>query len=279
MPLPPNPQKQQGTAIFMALFFVVLVTSIAISWYLQSRVAVKRTRLMITADQAYLSAQEMLNLEIELLKTSLKKTSQKTKLSWPILLNKRASSKGTLLYGRIDDYQARLNINNMTEPDTKAAFIRILTELDPTTDSTSALQLADNVIAWITATKLLSPAMLEINASYSRKNPPYRAANRPMHSLSELRLVKGIRASIFLKLEPFISALPPKTPINLQHASEIVFRAYHSSPQSSPAEVVSEFFLARSEVEIQKLHLVLYTLLHRTSKNEVELEWQSQGSV
>ncbi len=56
--------------------------------------------------------------------------------------------------------------------------------------------------------------------SYLGMTPPYRAANRPLTSLSELRLLKGMDASTYHKLVPYVSALPPGTPLNVNTVTE-----------------------------------------------------------
>jgi len=278
----PNFRSQRGTAIFMALFFVVLVTSLSITWYLQSRVAVKRTLLTLTADQAYSASQGMLYFELALLKNTLHKSQTGEATSWPILIPEKISPEGTVSYGRIEDYQARLNINNLTDANTKAAFIRLLTALDPATNQDSAAQLAAAVVAWITPSNLLTPLMKEMNQSYASYNPAYRAANRPVHIISELRLVKGVSASIFTALEPYVCALPPKTAINLKHSSAAVVLAYNLPPQNAPSVVMSEFFLVRTDIVLKNQHLVLSTLVHidpENKENKIDIVWQSRGPV
>ena len=61
--------------------------------------------------------------------------------------------------------------------------------------------------------------------TYLLANPPYRAANRRLSSVSELGLVKGFSAEVVAVLAPHITALPGKTDINVNTASAEVLLA------------------------------------------------------
>jgi general secretion pathway protein K len=271
-------ENQRGTAIFMALFFVVLATSLSVYWFQQTRLAVKRTQLLITFDRLYLDAQEILDLEIALLRNTPRNPAIDKATTWPILVNEITAEDGAILRGQIEDYQGRININNLADPNTQAAFIRLLTALNLVTDVASGTQLANNIIAWITVNKLQSPAMQTINAVYTSHTPPFAAAEQDMRSISELRLVEGITGRIYSILEPYLCALPPKTPIHFKHAPAAVVQAYNL-PLTTTTETVSEFYLTRADVQFQKNHFTLYTLLHLNQQMEVEIIWQSRDTV
>jgi general secretion pathway protein K len=50
---------------------------------------------------------------------------------------------------------------------------------------------------------------------YLGLQPPYRAFNRPIASVSELRMVNGMAPEIYAKLEPYVAALPRAEPFNV----------------------------------------------------------------
>ena len=61
---------------------------------------------------------------------------------------------------------------------------------------------------------------------YLGMDPPYLAANRPFQDASELRLVRGVDRNTWLKLKPFVTALPESgTPVNVNTASPEVLAA------------------------------------------------------
>ena len=63
------------------------------------------------------------------------------------------------------------------------------------------------------------------DSDYNVQNPSYLAANRPMISVSELRLVKGMEPEAYDKLAPLVCALPPGTPLNVNTAPARVLAA------------------------------------------------------
>jgi len=75
---------------------------------------------------------------------------------------------------------------------------------------------------------------------YLLETPPYRAANRPLVSTSELRLVKGYSAEIIALLEPYITALPEPTALNVNTASPLVLQALHADLAAMDAEQIIE---------------------------------------
>ena len=60
---------------------------------------------------------------------------------------------------------------------------------------------------------------------YLALDPPYRAANRRIADLAELARVKGFDARAVARLEPFVTALPDETPVNVNTAPAAVLRA------------------------------------------------------
>ncbi len=67
--------------------------------------------------------------------------------------------------------------------------------------------------------------MDELQSWYLKQKPAYQPARQPMSSLSELRLVKGVSAKIYRKLEPYVTVLPDATPINIRTAPDILLNS------------------------------------------------------
>ena len=72
--------------------------------------------------------------------------------------------------------------------------------------------------------------------TYLLVEPPYRAANRPMFNISELRLVQGFTPEVIAVLEPHVTALPEETIININTASAAVLRALHQELDEAAVE-------------------------------------------
>jgi len=75
---------------------------------------------------------------------------------------------------------------------------------------------------------------------YGDLDPPYRAANRALASVDELKLVRGIDARTFAKLAPHICALPQPAPINLNSASKEILMSLAPSIDSTTAEMLDK---------------------------------------
>ena len=119
----------------------------------------------------------------------------------------------------IEDAQGRFNLNNLVQNNAKSqpdfdVFQRLLVELklDP--------NLANALVDWIDSdSNVTSPGGAE-DTDYLLLKTPYRAANQPLVSVDELRLVKGFDAKTVQMLQPFVTVLPGgRTPINVNTAS------------------------------------------------------------
>ena len=95
-----------------------------------------------------------------------------------------------------------------------------LLELEPT--------LADTIADWIDADKEKRSNGAE-DSDYEDLDPPYVAANQPLMSVTELRLIKGIDPATYNKLAPYVCALPPGTALNVNTASPVVLAALNEN--------------------------------------------------
>jgi general secretion pathway protein K len=126
---------------------------------------------------------------------------------------------------RLYDMQSRFNVNNLVQqnkPSTAEvdAFRRLLQSLDIEPDITNAL------IDWIDTDGVPTfPGGAE-DADYLALDPPYRAANQPLIDIEELARVKGFDAGVIAKLQPFVTALPAPSQLNLNSVSAEVLAAY-----------------------------------------------------
>ncbi|MFO1432223.1 MAG: type II secretion system minor pseudopilin GspK [Candidatus Competibacteraceae bacterium] len=91
-----------------------------------------------------------------------------------------------------------------------------LLELDPA--------IADAIADWIDPDKDKRDNGAE-DGDYEGLDPPYVAANQPLTSVTELRLIKGIDAAVYNKLAPYVCVLPPGTALNVNTASPVVLAA------------------------------------------------------
>jgi general secretion pathway protein K len=146
--------------------------------------------------------------------------------------------EGGVMKAVISDAQARFNLNGLVRNGQPSAgdigvFRRLLAalELDPA--------LAEAVVDWIDPDSLTRPGGAE-DTEYLSLPVPYRAANQPLTSVDELRLIKGFDAKAVEALRPHVVALPEPTAINANTASEIVLAAlFPNLPPAGAQQIVA----------------------------------------
>ena len=184
--------------------------------------------------------------------------------------------------------------------------------VDPSVDLETARMITLAVVDWISPISK-NP---ELENAYLKHQPAYRAAHQPMASVSELRLVKGMTASLYNALYPHVVALPMITKININSATLPVLMSLSQTLNLSSAKnlmmvrkqkpfatvqaflsndivkknpipqekitVVSDYFLIKTDVTLRQQTLRLYTLLQRIVDHDKPQEivlWQSKGTL
>jgi general secretion pathway protein K len=240
-PLPlPGGGRQRGVALVTALLVVSLATVAAVAMATRLHVDVRRTGNLLHGEQAYayaLAAESW--AEVILGRDANDSKIDTLAEDWATALPPIAV-EGGFVSGRIEDLQGRFNVNNLVDADGKPSkpdleyFKRLLGLLDVEPGLATAL------LDWIDAdidTTFPDGAEDDI---YLLETPPYRAANRPLVSTSELRLVKGYSAEIIALLEPYITALPEPTALNVNTASPLLLQALHAELGPTDAEQILE---------------------------------------
>jgi general secretion pathway protein K len=101
-------------------------------------------------------------------------------------------------------------------------------------------QLANAVADWIDPDSEARAGGAE-DIDYLNLNPPYRAANRPMASVDELRLVRGFDAQTVRALLPYVTVLPVAANIiNVNTASPVVLAALTGIDLQTAERIVKE---------------------------------------
>jgi general secretion pathway protein K len=236
--------RQRGVALVTALLVVSLATVAAVAMATRLQVDMRRTGNLLNGEQAYAYAVAAESWAYVILRRD-RKESEYDALGedWATALPPIAV-EGGFVNGRIEDLQGRFNINNLVEDEGEptdaesavnaeelAYFKRLLEVLD------LEPALAPALVDWIDAdinTRFPDGAEDE---TYLLADPPYRAANRPLVSISELRLVKGFTPEVMAVLAPHVTALPvAETLININTATAAVLRALHKELDDSGVE-------------------------------------------
>ena len=123
--------------------------------------------------------------------------------------------EGGSVEGQLEDLQGRFNLNNLVKADGTrndvmvAVFQRLLTRLQLESKWASLL------VDWIDADSVADGVDGAEDGFYTGLSPPYRTANRPITSTSELLALPGFGADRYRLLAPFVAALPVGSALNV----------------------------------------------------------------
>lgn len=250
---PYRKQRQQGVALITALLIAALVTVTAVAMAARQQLDIRRTGNMLEADQAYMYVLAAETLAMQMLKLD-KQTTQIDTLDevWneklpPTLI------EGGMISGSIEDLQGRFNLNNLidakNEPDKDQIKIlqRILAQVSLAKEDVELSPfMANRVADWIDP-DLNSLADGAEDLNYLSLDVPYRTANRPMVSPSELAAVNGLKLTDVAALLPLVATLPQGaaatagTQVNVNTAPEMVLMSLHEDITPRIAEELVEF--------------------------------------
>jgi general secretion pathway protein K len=212
-------RRQRGTALITAMLVVALATAVAASLTWELFLDQRRAFGRLAVDQGL-----MYSLGAEAwAKTILREDAQDNQVdhpgeAWATRLTP-LPIEGGQIQGRIEDLNGRFNLNNLidaagaTDPVAVEGFRRLLMALDLDT------RMADRMADWID--RDLEPNFPDgaEDSEYLSRKPPFRTANRPVTSVSELMLVyPELGRSGYATLRPYLTALPRGTRININTA-------------------------------------------------------------
>jgi general secretion pathway protein K len=243
---------QQGVALVTALLVVSLATVAAVAMAARFQVDLRRTANLLNGEQAYAYAVAAESWAYVLLRRDSRESKHDSlDEDWATTLTP-IPVEGGFVYGRIEDLQGRFNVNNILFAGTKAAAGGVGAAAD--SGNKQQLDYYKRLLEILGLEPSLAPALQDwldsdIDATfpdgaeddeYLRADPPYRAANRPLVDISELRLVKGYTPEVLAVLEPHITALPASTAININTATPVVLLALHAELDESDVEQLIE---------------------------------------
>jgi general secretion pathway protein K len=232
-------KRQSGVAAVTAILIVAVAASAAAIMLSRQSAMLDQSVLVTTRAQADLYAQAGLEWARGVLAEDARGSSVDTlQEGWaqPIagLPVERA-----LVAGDIADEQGKLNLNNLVNGAARSeadvlAFQRLLASLG------LAPELADAVVDWIDADQDLSGPGGAEDSYYLALARPYRAPNAAMTQVEELYKVRGFDAAAVAKLKPYVTALPARTTLNANTASDRVLAAILRIPLEAAQQVVSD---------------------------------------
>lgn len=277
-----SPHRQRGVALIMAILVVSLAVIAASAVLSTSHGGFLRTASLQDAERSWGYAAGVEDWARTLLERDAQDNQHDS-------LDEFWASPQTLpveqgaISGELIDLQGRFNLNNLGLADhttplaansTRTAFDeqvelfeRLVGLLEDGPDLVpDARALAESIRDWIDADQLPTGSGRE-DGDYALLDPPRRAANRPMQSLSELRNVLAVvygrdtaqARKVYRLLLPHVFALPVDglTPINLNTATQPLLLAIDASGGNGKLRAFAE---ARLKQPITKASEILTAL-------------------
>jgi general secretion pathway protein K len=235
--------KQRGVAVLIAMLVVTVGTIIAVNLMWQGTLDLRRAEAALAADQGLLFVQGAEAWAADILRQDLVDSPESDNLGeqWAIELPPLpVDEQGGTISGRLEDLQARFNLNNLIDsngredPLARKQLERLLSlvEADPS--------LAGAVVDWLDPdTDQRFPSGGE-DPAYSGADPPYRTANAMITSPSELMAVQGFDKETYAKIAPYLAVLPAGTKINVNTASAVVLASLSDNIDVATAESLIE---------------------------------------
>lgn len=301
----------RGSALLTALFIMALVASIASIMAMQQLMATKSTEQLFNIDKAMLYTGGVTAWAKGVLFRNAQKAESDVILDdLPEILPPSNHQQATIA-GELYDMQALFNLNNLSENKFILPFQRLIKAVEPTLDEAKTYDIALATHAWIAEKNATiddgadKKPLPDYDSIYTQNTPSYLSPHQPMASPSELRMVAGMTPALYQKLQPYITALPGATKININTApAEVLMtladlslsnaqavvddRKYETfltvddflrhpamgDHQIPPEQITlsSEFFLVNSTVTLAKHTYSLYSLLQREDNKSKEDE-------
>lgn len=264
--------SQCGIALLTAVLVLALAAIAATSIAANHQLSIRRTENALFGSQAwsYLQGGESwvkVILARDLDDSDIDHTSESWATTLPAL-----PLPGGHISGQITDEQGKININNLVvgnefDPLTRTRMERLfsLLELDGT--------LVQAIIDWIDPDVEAIPPDGAEDDYYTRLEQPYLTSNRAMSHISELRLIKGFSQEVYDLVNPYLTALPSTTAININSASDYVIASLSPQLSLDTAQTIAD---ERDEEAFDSLQeFIAHPLLQEKGINTQGLSVQS----
>ncbi len=299
--------RQDGAAVLVAMLVVAMATLAASSFMFRSQVEWRRLDTLRLQDQARLVLRATDQWAASVLQDDAQHSSVDYRgEAWATQLPP-VEAEGYRVSGRIEDQDGLFNLNNLVvngkvDPVQLAAFSKLLRALR--LPETLAMTAAD----WIDADDLPLGQDSAETAYYVALSPPYLPGNRPLVRVNELLRVKGYDRHVLSVLQPFVTALPTQTAVNVNTAPAEVLsalvaglslddayaivakrdRAYYRNIQDfqqalpygltvpGGLSVSSQYFLVRANIRHERLAIGSQVLYQRGGQAPPTLVWRAE---
>ncbi|MEH6593215.1 MAG: type II secretion system minor pseudopilin GspK [Halioglobus sp.] len=243
---------QQGAALVIAMLVFALCATLIVAMKSEFILFYQRGSNIFVAEQAYAylrGAEDLASLALVADADQDSANGQRRddlEELWAQPSTPYSLDEGGWLQGGLEDLQGRFNLNQLVgqrssenggESYTIAQqqFIRLLQALPELELSEyEAAIITRSIGDWLDGDNNTSVNGAE-DDYYSGQTPPYRTANQPMSSVSELRAVANVTSEIYAALSPWVSVWPqsPST-LNIHTAPAMLLRSINDDGNLLP---------------------------------------------
>ncbi len=217
-------RRQRGIALLTAVLLVALATIIATAIAYESGMSARRGTAVLAYDQSLLAAQAAEALAAY----GLKQDNGKSTLpggAWAQPFGPAEVVPGVTIEAVLEDMTARFNLNNLItptglpDPAQVKAFRALLVQrkIEP--------EWADKLVDWLDPDVQPYGTDGAEDQVYTGLTPPYRPPNMMITSVSELLALPEFGRDRYLRLAPYVAALPRGTPLNVCTADKALIDA------------------------------------------------------
>ena len=297
--------RSRGMALITVLLVVAVVTVVSAGIIARQQLSIRSSANQLHVRQAWHYALGGETLAKAILQRDLRQGDPRAPIDhlgevWAATRAPFALDEGGALRVQISDPSGRFNLNSLVrqgQPNEAALaqLRRLLLGLQISAPYAERLQ------DWLDADDQPSGGYGAEDNQYLLAKPAYRAANRELTDISELRLLLEMTAADYQRLSPYVSALPADATLNVNTASARVlasladglslsmaqglvaargaegyrdvasFLTQLSGPQvqSQGLAVGSQYFQVLSDVTVGERRQVLRSTLQRASDGQV----------
>ncbi|MCG4453613.1 type II secretion system minor pseudopilin GspK [Pseudomonas sp. MMS21-TM103] len=233
-------KAQRGVALITVMLVVAVVTVVCAGIIARQQLSIRSSANQLHVRQAWQYALGGETLAKALLRRDLLQGDPRAPVDhleepWAQALTPFALDEGGELRVHINDPTGRFNLNSLVDQGAPndaavAQFRRLL----------SGLQIeapyAERLLDWLDADQESSGGYGAEDNQYLLAEPAYRAANRALADVSELRLLLEMTEVDYRRLLPWVSALPADATLNVNTASARVLASLVEGLPLSTAE-------------------------------------------
>ena len=243
---------QSGAALILAMLIFTVCAALLVATQKFYSIFYQKTVNAIIREQAYeylLGAEELAALALMLdarKDSTLEQPRDDLREFWAQATMPYTLDEGGVLFGSIEDLSGRFNLNHLAYnsiaevgvkkfSSPQEQFIRLLQCVtSPPLSLSQAIEVTEAIGDWIDADDEPRSSGAE-DMWYGGQQPPYRAANRSMASVSELRLVRHITPQLYEQLLPLVTVWPKKPGlINIHTIAQPLFRTFNGDGNLNP---------------------------------------------